>query len=509
MSAPHGRFVSYVIHEMGHRYWFKFMRPEQRARFNALVKTNPSKDTRDFPSGPKDEDGNEKPYEPVSDYGKSSIEEAFAEAFMKYVLEEDMSRGQLESFRTVLKTAALVERYKAAEVTTIDEKWIESLRKDFLTLVKNVPRIQTYADASKVRDAFKTFRERFRKFFFDQFLNRQKEDGDASFEGIRKPAWDFYAELEFPLYYADEHVSEERALVMFREKATAWDKRLRSKAQVFWKDLRDYLSYRKEPKFDVQTPDKDRLVLEGFQVEIWGYESGSTWKDDALSKFKESLRLYRRNAAKRLPWLLQRQLPLVLKFESRLNEGGLYEGSHISIAMSATTGQGPEWGAHILAHEMGHHLFKGLSGPAREFWDTAIRQDYGPLDVDELLDQWPDNIRWSSDFVTHMAMKDPVLALQVDVLSGDTGGSGKSLQERSDFEELLVHTVPVPKHPITGYAGKNPEESFCEAIGRFVGYGPMTVLPTVRGWLDIVIPGMTKTAFSKLVARYRAAQFRR
>lgn len=40
--------------------------------------------------------------EPVSDYGKSDIEEAFAEAFRHYVLEKDMSRDQIDSFKSVI-----------------------------------------------------------------------------------------------------------------------------------------------------------------------------------------------------------------------------------------------------------------------------------------------------------------------------------------------------------------------------------------------------------------------
>jgi hypothetical protein len=494
MAPPNASFVSYIVHEMGHRYWFKFMTPEKRARFNGLVRTNPSKDVRDFPSGP-DEDGVEKPVAPVSDYGKSSIEEAFAEAFMKYVMEEDMDRDQLESMRSVL-----------ARIETIDEQWVERLRKDFLTLVKNLPRVKTYAIGSELREAFKLYRSRFRKFFFDDFLNARKNDGDASFEGMRKEAWDFYSELEFPLYYADKDWSEQQAFHQFEEKAPAWEKRLRTKAQAFWRTVKEQLSYRKEPKIDIELPDRDRLVLEGFQIEIVGYEANSTWQDEALSKFKEALRQYRRKAAQRLPWLLKRQLPLVANFNSRLNEGGLYEVTHITIAMSALNGEPPEWGVHMLAHEMGHHMYKSLSHNAQAFWDTAIRQDYGPLDVQDLLAKWPANIRWASDFVQAMALKDPVLALQVDVLSSDTGGSGKGWTERSDFEGARVPTIAVPQHPITGYAGKNPEESFCEAIGRLVGYGPATVLPQVRQWLDIVIPGEVKTARSRLVARYRASQ---
>lgn len=103
-APPNERLVATIVHEMGHRYWYKFMGPEQRARFNGLVKTNPSEKTRDFPSGPEDEAGNEKPVTPVSDYGASSIEEAFAEVFERFVMGGDMSRDQLESFKSVLSS---------------------------------------------------------------------------------------------------------------------------------------------------------------------------------------------------------------------------------------------------------------------------------------------------------------------------------------------------------------------------------------------------------------------
>ena len=103
-SPAQASLTNTLVHELGHRYWYKVMNPEQRARFNGLVRTNPSEKTRDYPSGPT-EDGVEKPVTPVSDYGASTIEEAFAEVFERYVTERDMNRDQLESFRSVLKTA--------------------------------------------------------------------------------------------------------------------------------------------------------------------------------------------------------------------------------------------------------------------------------------------------------------------------------------------------------------------------------------------------------------------
>jgi hypothetical protein len=55
---------------------------------------------------------------PVSEYGKSNIGEAFAEVFAHYVLGADLTRDQLESFRSVLSSeddvlARIVRRFLA------------------------------------------------------------------------------------------------------------------------------------------------------------------------------------------------------------------------------------------------------------------------------------------------------------------------------------------------------------------------------------------------------------
>lgn len=136
-APPNLKLVKYLVHEMGHRYWFKFMNPEQRARFNGMVKTNPSKNVRDFPSGDKDEDGFEKPVAPVSDYGASSIEEAFAEVFERYVLNVDLARDQLESFKKVLTKSAserILRRFKLRIALNTDIElpylWFENEKGD-------------------------------------------------------------------------------------------------------------------------------------------------------------------------------------------------------------------------------------------------------------------------------------------------------------------------------------------------------------------------------------------
>ena len=117
LTTPPNDAERVITHELGHRYWFKFMTPANRARFNAAVVTNPSKKVRDLPSGPLDDEGREKTVFPVSTYGRSSIEEAFAEVFERYVSGGDMDRDQLRTFKTLLAsekdslTQHVVDRY--------------------------------------------------------------------------------------------------------------------------------------------------------------------------------------------------------------------------------------------------------------------------------------------------------------------------------------------------------------------------------------------------------------
>jgi hypothetical protein len=395
----------------------------------------------------------------------------------------------------------VVSRYRSrvAGITQINVPWVENMRRDFLTLMKNLPRVRDYDEASELKGAFEVYKDRFKLLFFEHFLNEYKDNGDLRFENLRSPAWNFYLELWLPLTQANSdypNAGKAERFQRFLDDKSPWEKKVKARAQTFWKVLRDTLENTSEAEIPVKTPNRDRLVIEGFQAEIYGFNPQEDWHQTALSKFKESLRIYRSRAAKTVPWLLQHQLPIEINFESKLDKGGEYIRDHVVVSMLSTTGESPLWGAHVMAHEMGHHMYKGLSGSAQEYWDTAIRQDYGPLDLRELLSKWPTSLTWSTDFTDLMSDKDPVLALQVDVLSHGHE-SHHAYETREDFQsgfDAGVTSLSVPKNPVTGYAGKKPEEAFCEAIGRLVAYGPATVLDQVKAWLRVVIPGEVKLA---------------
>lgn len=77
-----------VIHELGHRYWFKFMKEPDRKRFESWFAQVPAS----------------------SQYGSSNTIEDFAEVFADYVLGTDLSRDQVDRLKEFLRGTEKTER---------------------------------------------------------------------------------------------------------------------------------------------------------------------------------------------------------------------------------------------------------------------------------------------------------------------------------------------------------------------------------------------------------------
>jgi hypothetical protein len=379
----------------------------------------------------------------------------------------------------------VADRY--AKEVELNLEWVESLRKDFLILMKNFPRIKTDKEFEQVREAIKVFRNNFDSLFFDNFLNREfKYDRDIS-EGDRKwydeklrtSGWSFYIELSIPS--------------RFEENGARWINRLKDKARDFWKDLKDFVEWysrvHQKPGYNLKVRDSEKIEMSGFKVTVVGFDPHY---EDQLERFKAGLHHFRQRAQKVLPMMLQYMLPIQLNGYATLDEGGTYERDHIEIALTGFSDfKNPNIVAHVIAHEMGHHLFKTyLSEADQKFWYAAIREDSEPLDVAKLLSMWPEGA-WAHELIDKLKDVDPLMALQIDVISaGQSHSGGSNFSTREDFEKLLAGGTKffTVKHPITGYAGKNAEEAFCETIGRLVGFGPATVHPIILHWLKIILP---------------------
>ena len=402
------------------------------------------------------------------------------------------------------KAQKVLSRYLSAKQVQIDLAWLESLRKDFLTLLKNLPRVKDYKTAHQLREALWVYRNRFEDLFFKRFLDKtlkyEFEIPDSTKDyldkKIRGPAWQFCSNLtQIPINFSGPYRGEDTLFREYEEEAPKWEVRLRGKSRFFWTEMKDVIgriSYEGK-EISVDLPEEELVTLAGFKTLVKGYGRNS-WDKECLGILKAGLEIYKRKASATLPWLIKHQLPVEIDFEATLDKAGSYAGKHINFYACTLINETPERAAHIMAHEMGHHMFKSLSGAAQTFWSEAIRGDLGEIDLQELLDKWPNDL-WAFEFTKFMAEKDPVLALQVDALSHE--GHTKNMDRKEDFQRLLdegQRTLRVPKTPISGYANKNKEEAFCEAVGLLVAYGPRAVHERVRGWLKIVIPGEIKLA---------------
>jgi hypothetical protein len=104
-SPADSSLVHTICHEMGHRYWFKVLSQENRARFTEFL---------------------EQGVLPVSSYGRNNEIEAFAEVFAWYCVGKDLSRDQLESFKAVLASSGPMSPHRDPIADRLVERFRES-----------------------------------------------------------------------------------------------------------------------------------------------------------------------------------------------------------------------------------------------------------------------------------------------------------------------------------------------------------------------------------------------
>ena len=94
---PKPFLVELLVHELGHRYYFRFMDAGDRARFDSYFKEVAA----------------------VSEYGGTHTAEDFAEVFAHFVLGRDMTRDQIERFKAFLAKKDMGKLASAVRVTSL------------------------------------------------------------------------------------------------------------------------------------------------------------------------------------------------------------------------------------------------------------------------------------------------------------------------------------------------------------------------------------------------------
>lgn len=287
---------------------------------------------------------------------------------------------------------------------------------------------------------------------------------------------------------------EQDAVQEWKKEARAWLQRVRRKARDAWKILDELAEWADtirggQRPLEVAMPSVETLNLEGFKTVFWGYDVKSDLSE--LEYLREALRLYKRLVTTRAPILLRKQLPFVVEWsweQESSHAAAYYTKSAIHITPWALGGgkKNPMHLTKILVHEMGHHIYQTyLSKKATEAWYAFIRGNYKKLDLRFAL----------KEMIQHgdnLEKVDPILALQLEALLHDPNYKYHDLFSAKRIEDYLEQgkdpIVHVPVYPITGYANKNAEESFCEALGMLVTFGPKAVLKPVRDMLRLILP---------------------
>lgn len=489
LTAPSDtRLVRTIVHEMGHRYWFRFMKPDQRARFNGLVQTNPSTKTRDFPSGPT-EDGVEKRVTPVSDYGKSSIEEAFAEAFQRYVLGEDMTRLQMETLRSVM-AVSLAARYKLAlELSPAD---IERWKKDLRVMTKVYKSVgldgderdqATWAEAEKL---FLVFRKNFEQWAYKIVLPKvAKGQEPYLYKDVQKQVWDALHTIRenlFPTLWGGEG---QKRVPDFAELRQDRDKNITRYNKAFNLALKTVTDFITDQK-DRNRHEDESYNIGGMNVLVQGYgRSGNDEDLDAvLSSLRDCVAPIIRAGFKSAVSGMRVVVDFDPKASEQLTAAQYSPGEdRMKVYPLGMAGRGFSGFEGTFVHESGHrYWFKEMTSQGRAHWDEVLTKNSTKIEAQDVRD-FVKLVEPKTDQVDMLRVIDrqPVDDLQKAKYRELTRINNYDLSSKAEYEsrlERLMVGEPVLLEDISEYAASGgPVEAFAEVFKAYALKGPGAVKP--------------------------------
>ncbi|NBQ99339.1 MAG: hypothetical protein EBT79_02190 [Actinobacteria bacterium] len=305
--------------------------------------------------------------------------------------------------------------------------------------------------------------------------------------------------------------AEAATVAKWKVDAAKWARRLREKARKAWDTLGRYAEWLNswrggQRPLEVVTPDEEIVSLAGFRVVFRGFAE-SPYKEK-LAAVRAGLERYRKGAAARAPVVLKHTPPIFIEWTFEPTTGGDVAGYYAYNGRVNITpwviGDDIDRFVKTLAHEVGHHIVHTvLSKDAFSAWSQFVRGDYRDLNLREALAVM-DRIGASDVFDKSLMADDPILHLQLSTLMHDPSYRKDDFLFADRIREYLEHggnpVVRVPVHPITGYAGKNAEEAFCEAVGNLVAYGTKAVPDVVLGMLRSVLGDGVRIASASRVA---------
>jgi len=322
-------------------------------------------------------------------------------------------------------------------------------------------------------------------------MSQQEAERDVDDYLLRRPSW-------------TREEAEQKAVERWREEARKWANRVRRKARKTWDFYADLTEWSQRSvggarDLAVVVPEEENVTIAGFRTIFRGFAESPY--QDRLPAVKEGLKRYRKAASQRAPIILKRPIPIFIEWTFEAMGPGdaaaYYRNGKVYLTPWVI---GKDLGRFVktMAHEMGHHVYKTfLSGSDKKAWDQFIRGNYTSLDLEYAVKQLK-AIGAKTFIDDELAMEDPILFLQLGTLIHSPTYKDLRLFSWEDLTKYMIRygekTVRVPTLPISGYAGKNPEEAFCEALGLLVAYGPKAVLGPVRVMLRALLGSGVRTS---------------
>lgn len=283
-------------------------------------------------------------------------------------------------------------------------------------------------------------------------------------------------------------------------------------------------------------PNRRSKEIAGFAVTFTGeVDVPLDWRLRVLSRTEHMLEVYRERCERYFPRLSTRLTPhldvwLFKPFGKRTPGGhyystgrgiGLYPDGYPYFYNEEATRGHLNTVVQTIAHEAGHHIWKTVLLPEqRELWEKLVTQKV-PLDYALLLRAFDEASaeatqggarapRMVQDTFPYMREHYPELYLQVLIASSvydpDYTKTKDGVPWRWSSEPLHHYTRAdiaarvegtarkrhVPALPITMYAATNPEESWCDAFGNLIAYGPHTVLEPIRALIYSFFPDIRR-----------------
>lgn len=421
---------------------------------------------------------------------------------------------------------------KALPPSITPEK-VSSWKSEFLEICRNIPDRVTWENAGILKDALRKVVDKHDAYC--SLLYTWEEREKKSYASIlRKAWWGFTSELrriehvlESPSRKKARDIDATIAELNIRHPDTDWKdyfqkrpeptqseldvvslielkKRLvtlkrsaAAKARVLWKEFDWFISSTPTGGPDLDAIKEEVLQLNGITFILIG-KSGSAKDMEIVRRLPEWSAYYAERIAKVAPVLLRCPLPVKLHFREGTCECGgsaaaCYEGRSVSFTPTGLLfNKSNKEFCHVLAHEMGHHLYHIMGKDRNKFWNGGIKGDVVELRVGDILaKRLPDE--GPNDFEKRIKKEDPLLYLQIESLYYGNPSlevwSIYSLVKRSEEGKISGDTILyVPGSPITSYAAKNSDESFCEALGLLVAYGVGAVQPKIRHLLSTILP---------------------